>query len=296
MKTQFLKPALIALLLVTGTFFGCKKNGDFDPGDHVIPPPDSLEFVQVDGGSFTMGCTFEQGNDCFEPELPAHKVTVNGFFMSKFETTTKQYCEFLNAINCPPSGIVDGKRYVIYDGDFFAKIQYAAGKFIPLEGWEYTPITDVTWHGADAFAKWAGGRLPTEAEWEFAARGGNLAKNTKYSGSNNCEEVGWVQESKPQPLDVRRVGLLKPNELGLYDMSGNVWEWCNDWYDGDYYSQSPGSNPQGYDPQPGDIHVKVIRGGSELDGEAYARVSCRGNRDPEDDFFSTTGFRIVKDL
>ena len=294
MKTQFIKPVLIISFIVLGIFYGCKKNGDFDPGSHV-DPPDTLEFVTVEGGTFTMGCTFEQENDCEERELPAHKVTVSGFLMSKFEITTKQYCEFLNAINCPPSGIVDGKIYVYYEADFGAMIKYEGGKFVPLDGFGYTPIVSVSWYGADAFAKWAGGRLPTEAEWEFAARGGIKAKNTKYSGSNNWNEVAWVYENSKSKAYAYRVGLKAPNELGLYDMSGNVWEWCNDWFDGEYYSDSPSVDPPGYDPQPNETHVKVCRGECYFHPENRARVSYRGNYYPYD-IYSWLGFRIVKDM
>ena len=297
MKIQFFKSALFILLTISATFSGCKKDGDFEPGSHVIDPPDTLEFVTVEGGTFTMGCTFEQGNDCEEPELPAHAVTVNSFLMSKFETTTQQYCEFLNAINCPPSGIVDGKKYIVYENgqdDLWAMVNYVGGKFVPKDGWEYIPIMSISWYGADAFAKWAGGRLPTEAEWEFAARGGNLAKNTKYSGSNSWNEVAWVFENTNR-VHPYRVGLKDSNELGIYDMSGNVWEWCNDWYDSDYYSESPSNNPQGYDPLPQEIHVKVIRGGSWFDTENDARVSQRDNCYPEN-VYDWVGFRIIKDL
>ena len=145
----------------------------------------------------------------------------------------------------------------------------------------------VSWEGAVAFAKWKGARLPTEAEWEYVARGGKSTKGYTYSGSNQLEEVAWFgtnSENKTHP-----VGQKRPNELGVYDMSGNVWEWCSDWYDEGYYGSSIRQNPQG--PETGTD--RVLRGGGWLFAEKYCRVNNRysilpGARN------TRIGFRIVK--
>ncbi len=129
-------------------------------------------------------------------------------------------------------------------------------------------------------------RLPTDAEWEFAARGGKKSKGYTYAGSNDLDQVGWHNNNAGG--QTQACGSKKPNELGLYDMSGNVWEWCSDWYDASYYSNSPSTNPQG--PSEGSVHV--LRGGSWSYLPDDCRVANRNN------FFRTQeyrggGFRVV---
>jgi formylglycine-generating enzyme required for sulfatase activity len=219
-----------------------------------------IEMVLVKGGSFTMGCTDEQGDDCDNNEKPAHKVTLSDFYIGKYEVTQAQWKAVMG--NNPSH----------------------------FSGCDSCPVENVSWNDVQEFIKKLNAktglnyRLPTEAEWEYAARGGAKSRGYKYSGSNNVSEVAWYwhSEEKTHP-----VGTKKANELGIYDMSGNVWEWCNDWYGA--YSSEAQSNPKG--APSGDS--RVSRGG-RVGGEAqYVRVPCRGGSGPDNryDYF---GFRLVR--
>jgi formylglycine-generating enzyme required for sulfatase activity len=234
------------------------------------------EIILAQAGTFDMGCTDEQ-YECDPEEYPVHTVTLNSFGISKTEVTFAQYITFLNDIKCNTDGWYNDPQFgmVMYINisSLNCAIKYAWDNFYFL-GSNYAqtddcPVTMISWHGAYAYARWAGGRLPTEAEWEYAARGGHLATTTLYAGSDNIDDVGWHDgnsNNKSQP-----VASLQPNELGLYDMSGNVWEICNDWYSDTYYSNSPQNNPQG--PASGD--TKVIRGGSWFGYWPSCRTAAR---------------------
>ncbi|HKL38103.1 MAG TPA: formylglycine-generating enzyme family protein [Bacteroidales bacterium] len=242
----------------------------------------SLRYVE--GGTFTMGCTLEP-DVCYFDEMPAHEVEVGSFQMSTFEITSGQFCAFINARGLNPDGTYEGQLYIdINDAD--CPIRYAGRRFVPKPGMAEHPASEVSWHGAQAFSEWIGGTLPTEAEWEYAAKGGQESRNFKYSGSNNLEEVAWYQDNaseKSQP-----VGKKKPNELGLYDMSGNVWEWCYDWYAFEYYQVSPSETPSG--PESGDS--RVIRGGAwNMDGW-NCRISNRSSKGPGITY-NYYGFRLL---
>ena len=175
------------------------------------------------------------------------------------------------------------------------------------------PVINVSWLDAVAYCNWLseqhhltkvytingdqvtadwkadGYRLPTEAEWEYAARGGNKSKGYKYAGSNDLDEVAWYSGNSGRTT--HPVGQKKPNELGLYDMSGNVWEWCQDWYDNDYYKNSPKENPKG----PASGTYRVLRGGSWN----YGAVCCQSfYRDFDIPVYKYIdyGFRLAKSL
>ena len=140
----------------------------------------------------------------------------------------------------------------------------------PSWGWqENHPIVNVTWDDASAYAQWAGKRLPTEAEWEYAARGGRLSKGYTYSGGNDPGAVAWYDGNSGK--QTQPVGEKSPNELGLYDMSGNVWEWCADLYDENYYRNSPKQDPTG----PSSGQFRVLRGGSWNINDSYCRLTYR---------------------
>ena len=215
------------------------------------------EMVLVEGGTFNMG-----SKEGARHEKPVHPVTLNTFEIGKFLITQKQWRAVMgnnpsknkDKDNCPV-------ERVSYDDiqDFLKKLN---------------TLTSKTY------------RLPTEAEWEYAARGGALSKGFKYAGSNDLKSVAWDSEnSKGSP---HPVGTKLPNELGIFDMSGNVWEWCYDWYDEKYYAVSPADNPQG--PEYGDN--RVIRGGSWINFPAYYGVSERYFNHPTDKRIYL-GFRLA---
>ncbi len=224
----------------------------------------SQEFVRVEGGYFYMGCD-EDSADCYPDEKPIHQVYISTFEIGKYEVTVKEYKDFCSAKNKPmPSE--------------------------PSYGWEDDmPIVNVSWQDANDFAQWKGCRLPTEAEWEYAAKGGNLSKGYKYSGSNDYDEVGWCFENAEKR--VHKVGQKKPNEIGIYDMSGNAWEWCSDNYEIFYYENSPTKNPKG--PQKG--LGKVNRGGCFAFDYGLMNVHHRRCSDPAS-IGSGTGFRLARDI
>lgn len=241
-----------------------------------------IEKVQVKGGSFQMGCTSEQPK-CDNDERPAHKVTLTSYSISRYEITNEQYCVFLNKREVSPDGR-EGRTSLIHIGNNHCQINYRQGQFKPKPSKEKHPVVEVTWIGAQEFCKWANGRLPTEAEWEYAARGGHKANQTIYSGSNHVDSVAWyVKNSRDHS---HKVGTKRPNELGLYDMSGNVWEWCYDWYDD--YPKKQKKDPEG--PKRG--NSVVIRGGSWLYYDSFCRVSNRGSSGPSY-AFNNYGFRLV---
>ena len=219
-----------------------------------------IETVFVEGGTFMMGCTAEQGNDCHGDEKPVHQVTINSFYIGKYEVTQGQW-----------------KAVMGNNPSYFAK------------GDNY-PVENVSWDDAQEFIRQLNiktgknYRLPTEAEWEYAARGGKQSKGYKYSGGNDINVVAWYNlnsSCRTQP-----VGTKAPNELGIYDMSGNVWEWCNDWY-GDYSSNAQ-TAPRG----PSSGSARVFRGGSWHDDARYARVSFRNGITPGSRY-SHMGFRLA---
>lgn len=250
-----------------------------------------IEMVLVEGGTFNMGCTSEQ-NNCDEDELPTHEVTLDNYFISKYEVTNSQYADFLNLIDCNSDGTYNDDDYgnvrYIEITDTECQIDYIDGEFKSAPGKENYPVIEVSWYGANAFARSNGGHLPTEAQWEYAARGGNQSQGYIYSGSSSLNDVGWYSINSDNHS--HEVGIKQPNELGIHDMSGNVWEWCQDWYDDNYYEVSPQNNPQG--PSVGSH--KVIRGGSW----AYLSHICRVANRNENNLnvtYNNYGFRIVRE-
>ena len=241
-----------------------------------------LQFVE--GGTFQMGCTVDQSR-AYGDEFPVHRVEVGSFQMSIYEITCAQYCAFLNERNIPGDGTFGDKVYVdVQDSD--CPLRYSGGEFVPKPGKGNYPVTEVTWYGAQAFCDWMGGSLPTAAEWEYAAKGGSKREGYKYSGANQIDRVAWYRENAQEGC--HPVGQKAPNELGLYDMSGNVWEWCSDWYGFDYYGRSPAKNPTG----PASGQTRCIRGGAWNIDAWNCRVSNRSSKSPGFTY-NYYGFRLV---
>ncbi len=248
------------------------------------------EMIFVEGGTYAIG----QKN----PSLITDKifpVTLSSFYISKYEITNAQYCEFLNARG---SNICDYQDMAMvkqsdqyYNQDW--GIHYKEGNWVPVEGYENYPIIFVNWFGASEYCKWAGGRLPTEAEWEYAARGGNKSKSYEYSGSNSLSQVGWYYSNSGKKT--HRVGLKQPNELGIYDMSGNVREWCEDEFDSRFFDKITEDNPcnRGLD------YKKSVRGGSfdylQHRMVVYKRRNYYNNTGYNSYEYNDVGFRMVKD-
>ena len=216
-----------------------------------------FEMVYVEGGTFQMGATEEQGEDACDDEKPVHRVTLSSYLIGKHEVTQ-----------------------ALWEGH-------------NKQGGDY-PVENVSWFDCQEFIGKLNARtgmkfrLPTEAEWEYSARGGNRSKGYKYAGSDNLDEVGWYRDNIGS---THPVGLKKPNELELYDMSGNVWEWCQDWY-GDYMEESQ-TNPTG--PQSGKGGNRVLRGGCNWYFARICRVSFRSGSGPGGRY-GRSGLRLVLSL
>ena len=244
------------------------------------------EFVKVERGSFEMG-----SSSGYSEESPEHEVTLNSFSMSKYEITNKQYCAFLNEKGNQSEG---GTEWLHLEGIYVdkRKISRESDRFVVESGYEDHPVIYVSWFGARAYCTWLSSkigkevRLPTEAEWEYAARGGKNSRGYTYSGSNTLGEVAWYDGNSS--LKVHKVGGKSPNELGLYDMSGNVAEWCSDWYGKYYYYSSPSRNPKG----PSSGSSKVLRGGSWYFHAPYCHVARRDDDNP-DIRIIIYGFRVA---
>jgi|GEM_PF-2637211 len=257
-----------------------------DIEEKIVSPED----VFVSGGIFTMGCQEPEEGGCFEREKPAHRVALGHFHMMKYPVTNSEYCTFLNE-----KGNKDrkGNSYLQLERGS-GKIKLVGGMYRPKTGYGQHPVVYVSWHGAVAYADWLSEitrskfRLPTEAEWEYAARGGIYSKGHPYSGGKEVSELAWYDDNTKQ--DTEPVGKKLPNELGLYDMSGNVWEWCGDWYG--QYTKEAKTNPKGSDKGV----YRVIRGGSWDDFAIHLRVSARYWNVVFVEGSHNIGFRLVREL
>ena len=249
---------------------------------------ESIEMVFVKGGSFQMGTDRQhyqqdgeyEAPDANRPEKPAHLVTLSDFYISRFEVTQKVW---KSVMGTNPSYFKGEQRPVEsvswYDAVKFCNKLSEKDGFDPVYTINGTQVTcDFTKNGY---------RLPTEAEWEYAARGGRKSENYDYAGSNDPEEAGWLYADRS---DTSPVGIKKPNELGLYDMTGNVYEWCWDRFDFNYYKISPEKNPTG----PAQGEKRALRGGGYRSlsvPQYFTTIRARGN---PDDKSMDLGFRIVR--
>ena len=338
----------LRLLLALLPLASCGKSPQAQPIDRsnpqatlpsAVPPPSPAPpgMVWIPGGTFTMG------SDDKPVEKPAHRVVLEAFWMDATEVTNAQFRAFVEA-----TGHITTAEKIPRKEDFppdirpqidESMLQPGANNFrpspepIPLDNelawWEYMkgaswrlplgpagppardsdPVVCVNWDDATAYATWAGKRLPTEAEWEFAARGG--LSGQRYAWGNELKPSGkWMMNIWQGPFPSRDdaedgfpglapVQSFPPNHYGLYDMAGNAWEWTADWYQSDYYAHSPEYNPKGAEPS-SDNHQglpsKLIRGGSWLCNDCY----CEGYRPAARQFTTPDtssnhlGFRCVK--
>ncbi|HSH93408.1 MAG TPA: formylglycine-generating enzyme family protein, partial [Roseimicrobium sp.] len=312
-----------------------------DPPIAGVVPKDSSwtnGMVWIPGGVFLMGSEKGQAD-----EKPVHEVEVDGFWIDRTEVTNEEFLKFVKATGyvtvaerkpdakdfpgVPPENLIAGS--IVFNpppGDDIplndhmiwwtyvpgANWRHPEGPESTIQGREKHPVVHISWIDAAAYCKWAGKRLPTEAEWEYASRGG-------LSGA----EYGWGNELTPAGKQMANiwqgkfpnnntledgfrgtapVGSFSPNGYGLYDMAGNVWEWVQDWYTPDYYGRSPRLNPQGclesesFDPNEPGLKKRIQRGGSYLCTDLYCgayRPSRRMKTSP-DTGLSHAGFRCVK--
>ena len=222
----------------------------------------NLEMLAIKGGTFQMG---SYDSDASTDEQPVHSVNVKNFYIGKYEVTQDQWSAIMG--NNP---------------------SYFSGTNLPIE--------KVSWNDIQIFLKILNKktgknyRLPTEAEWEFAAKGGietnRSAYNKNYSGNNKIDVIAWYGDNSGSKTHA--VGTKQANELGIYDMSGNVWEWCNDWYSSDYYGRSLQNNPQGASSG----FSRVLRGGSWRNYESHCRVANRRSYSPDYNSYNL-GFRLA---
>jgi formylglycine-generating enzyme required for sulfatase activity len=301
----------------------------------------------IKGGTFSMGAADSEGRS---DEYPLHTVTVDGFWMDATEVTNAAFATFVEATSYvttaerapdweeikkqlpagtpkPADSLLVAASIVFVSPAHQVSLHEAGqwwswkkganwrqpqGPGSNIKGKENYPVVHISWDDANAYARWAGKRLPTEAEWELAARGGvrdqpypwgtqhpeqGGAKANTWQGVFPSRNTGWDKYERAAP-----VKSFAPNAFGLYDMAGNVWEWCSDWYRPDYYRQGVATslaNPQGpgngYDPEEPTIPKRVVRGGSFLCHDSYCsgyRVSARMKTSP-DTSLEHTGFRCV---
>ena len=245
-------PQWLALLLLISTVSAQAAQ----PGDVWKEPKTGMEFVWMPKGCFQMG-----SNDGQDDEKPVHQVCVDGFWMGKYEVTQAQYQKLMS-------------------------VNPSEGKKAPNH-----PVESVSWHNAKDFADEmsyvADGnyQLPTEAQWEYACRAGG--QHQTNCGGGSASGNGWYKDNSGRSS--HPVGQKRANAWGLYDMSGNVWEWVSDWYDSGYYAKSPKNNPQG--PTSGER--RGLRGGSWDSTTEYLRAAVRYDGLPANRYFSL-GFRLTR--
>lgn len=344
MKKGLILVAVLLAAAAAGYFIIAPKGQPAPPG---APPPG---MVWIPGGRFTMG-----SNDpmTWEEERPAHPVKLKGFWMDATEVTNAEFARFVSATHyitdaekapkleeimaqVPPGTPPPDPKDLVAGGLVFhntakpvstddltqwwrwepgADWQHPEGPGSSVEGRELHPVVMVSWNDAQAYCKWAGKRLPTEAEWEFAARGGLEGKNFVWGDEAPTDNrvfantwQGHFPDNNTKKDGFERTAPVKsfaPNGYGLYDMAGNVWEWCNDWYDKLLYqTYEEGEvidNPRGpaasRDPAQPYTPLRVQKGGSFLCHDSYCqryRPSARQASSPESGM-SHVGFRCVKD-
>ena len=226
----------------------------------------SFRMIRVEGGTFMMGATPEQGSEACYDEKPVYQVTLSDYYIGETQVTQ----------------VTQALWQAVMDGDNPSRFK-GANRHVENVSWDdcHELIGQLNKQTGISF------RLPTEAEWEFAAHGGKKRKGYKYSDGNNLSDAAWFGDNSNG--ETKEVKTKSANELGLYDMSGNVWEWCNDWYDGTYPS-SPQINPQ----EPSSGSYPVLRGGSWRSIETYYRTADHRYRYTPSGNCSRLGLRLTQ--
>ncbi|MDD5773670.1 MAG: formylglycine-generating enzyme family protein [bacterium] len=261
MRNKTVNLFLIFLLVFTFKLFAEEKENKLL--EVISPPPARSAMILIPAGEFVMG--YDSGNS---DENPVHKVNLSAYYIDKYEVNNREYQKFVRETDYPPPEIWNSKEYKI-----FSKPD--------------KPVVGVSWEDAYNYASWAGKRLPTEAEWEKACRGDSSLlypwgdKKPDKSLGNFCSDKTEDVKSFPEGV----------SPYGVYNMLGNVWEWCNDWYDENYYKDSVYQNPSG----PKITGRRVLRGGSFLCSLDILRATLRGYADPKDKTIYC-GFRCAKDV
>ena len=342
------------LTVADSTLYAVGGGNDYRPTivSNLMAPANIPEnMVWIPGGEFSMGGVNpvgmgDGGHEKMQDARPVHRVEVDGFFMDAHEVTNEEFEKFVKATGyvtvaekkptkeefptAPEENLVAGSvvftppaQAVSLDNMYQwwsyvkgADWRHPFGPGSTLQGKEKFPVVQVCWEDAQAYAKWAGKRLPTEAEWEFAARGGK--PGALYTWGNQFKPDGkWManifegkfpvkDDGQDGFVGVAPVKQFPANAYGLYDMAGNVWEWCADWYRADYYAQLSGqgvaNNPKGpetpYDPEEPTEKKKIQRGGSFLCTDQYCTRYMVGTRG-KGEYRSASnhiGFRCVKDM
>lgn len=265
-------------------------------------PPVPVGFVSVPGGTFIMGRTTGTG---ISDQLPTHNVILSSFYIGRYEVTQAEYAQYMQPSLNWTNDLGIGDYYPAYYVSWYAILKYCnlrsmAEGLTPVycissstdpANWGAVPTSsDTTWNAA--ICNWTanGYRLPTEAEWEYAARGVTNIPDYLFSGSDEINAVAWYSGNNA-PNGSKPVGTKDPNGVGLYDMSGNVWEWCWDWYSSSYYSSSPSNNPTGAESG----EVRVSRGGSWYWGNYWCNVSRRYGWRPRNSIYYL-GFRLCRSI
>jgi formylglycine-generating enzyme required for sulfatase activity len=287
---------IAALSICFLPFFSC---GDaVGPGDGIVPP--GITFVSIPGGTFQMGDVEGVGNPI---ERPPHTVTVPSFEMSDREITNLQYARYLNEALLTGDIFASGFIVIGRTGDFEGQVYiflagteetaypgnrcwivFSGGVFGVVPGHENWPVVYVTWYGAKAFARHYGFELPTESEWEYAGRGGVQNLYGTSDGTISPDLANYLASGIGRPAVT---GSYPPNPFGLYDLTGNVWEWCHDLFEA--YPGSPVPDPTGPFPR----LTRVIRGGSWENTVDVVRLAYRSSSPPEFRFYAL-GFRVVR--
>ncbi len=328
---------MILFILVCCTNNNKEQSANSDIKEKKTTDTVPSKMVWIQGGTFEMGTNDPQ----FPDAQPMHNVTVKSFYMDEHEVTNAEFAKFVNATNyrtvaeqtlnpkdypnVPVESLVPGSGvFTAPDHKVTLDDPMQWWKYVPGASWQHpygpdsnidnaqnNPVVHVSYEDVIAYAKWAGKRIPTEAEWEYAAKAGR--GNNKYYWGNDLKPGGkWVaniyQGDFPNQntvedgfAGVAPVKSFPPNPYGLYDMDGNVWEWCNDFYRPDYYKNSPSNNPQGppdsYDPdEPGTVK-RSQRGGSFICSDQYCiryRAGSRGKGEVKSGS-NNLGFRCVRD-